>query len=415
MKAERLIELICHPHKIENDDLQELDSLVNRYPYFQAARVLYLKALHTFAAARFRNELKSNTVYIADHKQLYKYLHNLIGFDYLTPSTPVKNDSLSDKVVERIREINGYIPVNTYGVPANKGSKPETERIVSKQDDKILNVHFNTPPEPKPAEVKTAVPPAAARVQDEKVISNPITIEGIPGVISDYGDNSNKPDEEKYEIVSHHGSKEYVIEPVNTTYEIDLQGIPGVAESYEDTEETVSPMTFEFIQDAPSVFVEKTEDIYFEPIRPISEEPVKPTHRTKETIISVSPEFYRLEEEDAGEELSVNELANLLKKKKQKKEKSKVDLIDRFIEEEPSIPKGKLPETEIRDLSAENKGQEELFSETLAKIYIRQQLYDKAIATYIKLSLKYPEKSVYFANRIEKIKGKMNETGLPVL
>ena len=42
------------------------------------------------------------------------------------------------------------------------------------------------------------------------------------------------------------------------------------------------------------------------------------------------------------------------------------------------------------------------------KIYARQQLYDKAIATYLKLSLKYPEKSVYFADRIEKIKENIN-------
>ena len=35
---------------------------------------------------------------------------------------------------------------------------------------------------------------------------------------------------------------------------------------------------------------------------------------------------------------------------------------------------------------------------------MKQKLYDKAVATYLKLSLKYPEKSIYFANQIEKIK-----------
>ena len=57
MKAEKLIELIGHPEKIKSDDLRELDTLVNRYPYFQTARILYLKALYTFSGARFRNEL----------------------------------------------------------------------------------------------------------------------------------------------------------------------------------------------------------------------------------------------------------------------------------------------------------------------------------------------------------------------
>ena len=92
--------------------------------------------------------------------------------------------------------------------------------------------------------------------------------------------------------------------------------------------------------------------------------------------------------------------------KRSKKQSNKAELIDRFIQAEPVMPKiTASPAGDIKDLSQENKfDKEELFSETLAKIYVKQQLYEKAIATYIKLSLKYPEKSVYFANRIEKIK-----------
>lgn len=50
----------------------------------------------------------------------------------------------------------------------------------------------------------------------------------------------------------------------------------------------------------------------------------------------------------------------------------------------------------------------EFVTETLARIYEKQELYGEAISAYEKLSLKYPEKSVYFASRIEEIKKLMN-------
>jgi len=46
---------------------------------------------------------------------------------------------------------------------------------------------------------------------------------------------------------------------------------------------------------------------------------------------------------------------------------------------------------------------DELVTETLAMIYFEQKKYDKALDAFEKLSLKYPEKSVYFATRIEEI------------
>ncbi len=54
----------------------------------------------------------------------------------------------------------------------------------------------------------------------------------------------------------------------------------------------------------------------------------------------------------------------------------------------------------IEKSDAEN---EELITETLAGIYFQQKNYEKALMAYKKLSLKYPEKSIYFATQIEEI------------
>lgn len=83
-------------------------------------------------------------------------------------------------------------------------------------------------------------------------------------------------------------------------------------------------------------------------------------------------------------------------------------IIEKFIKEDPQIkpPKAELIDTENKaKKSAEDHY--DLVSETLAKIYIEQMLYHKAIDTYKKLSLKYPEKSGYFADLIQSIEKKI--------
>ena len=81
------------------------------------------------------------------------------------------------------------------------------------------------------------------------------------------------------------------------------------------------------------------------------------------------------------------------------------DLIDNFIENEPQRPMV-LPTAKetsaVRDRieALEDKSKDSFFTETLARIYVKQKRYEKALQIIQKLSLNYPEKNVYFADQI---------------
>jgi hypothetical protein len=83
-------------------------------------------------------------------------------------------------------------------------------------------------------------------------------------------------------------------------------------------------------------------------------------------------------------------------------------IIDEFIKKDPQITPPR-PEQIDNENKAKRSAEDhnDLVSETLAKIYIEQMLYHKAIDTYEKLSLKFPEKSRYFADLIQSIKKKI--------
>jgi tetratricopeptide (TPR) repeat protein len=82
---------------------------------------------------------------------------------------------------------------------------------------------------------------------------------------------------------------------------------------------------------------------------------------------------------------------------------SKYDLIDKFIEANPKITPPK-PDAPTPVFTQKKEDTSYLMTETLAKIYLEQKKYSKAIQAYEILILKYPEKSSLFADRILDIK-----------
>jgi len=84
------------------------------------------------------------------------------------------------------------------------------------------------------------------------------------------------------------------------------------------------------------------------------------------------------------------------------------EIIDSFIKNDPQI-KALKPNQINNENKAKRSAEDnyDMVSETLAQIYIEQMLYHKAIDTYQKLSLKFPEKSRYFADLIQSLEKKI--------
>lgn len=136
-----------------------------------------------------------------------------------------------------------------------------------------------------------------------------------------------------------------------------------------------------------------------------------------EESLQYAPSFYKIEETEDEEAVNfenqthdftawlenIEEPKQIIDSKKvsEKAQKTAVTISD-FINKTPKTIRKSISEQE-GTLEVKSETPEQLMSQTLAEIYVKQRLYDKAIAIYEKLDLKSSEKNTTFARRIEEI------------
>jgi len=191
------------------------------------------------------------------------------------------------------------------------------------------------------------------------------------------------------------------------------------SESIEINEVQVSSESIQ-LQTAPLVLHSSVDDSFYDEIKHDLERLRELKYEFEETVKHLeSGTFLYPSDSDTNQKKKkaidpTDELLTEIKSSNKKvspegpKQKEQIEIIDQFIKTQPSI-KGKVAVEEKtlpkHDLSENNlMYNENIISETLAEILIKQGKKEKAIDVLKKLIWKFPQKKAYFAAQIEDLK-----------
>ncbi|MGW9684071.1 hypothetical protein [Flagellimonas sp. 2504JD1-5] len=169
------------------------------------------------------------------------------------------------------------------------------------------------------------------------------------------------------------------------------ESVEALPQNVQDAEQILDPALFESKKANTDVLIEEKQTP-----SEVDLEIGKPIPFTKKEKHSFT-EWLQLTSQNPDEEGAISTNKELQKKQK-------FDLVDKFIESRPKIVPNDESSTKINIKESVKMDKNQLMTETLAKVYLEQKKYKKAIQAFKILSLKYPEKSGFFADQIRAVK-----------
>lgn len=332
--------LLTHPDAISDRRTRELESVVEEFPYFQSARALRLKGLYNQNSFQYNQALRITAAHTTERSVL---------FDFITSDTFTGiHKGLYDR---KLAELHG-IDVEHAEILGN----PTPIKDEDKLEQSILS-----------------------SIREAEAARQEVVFEEVV------------PESQLFAVIDQ-------AEEEATTTLTEVETVESATSTSEDSSTTIKSPEEKLGIGLPLTFNKEEKHSFFEWLQ-LSR--LQPIDRSETTDLNDAVNEASASHDDAnGGEEKNNEVATV----EMPEEKSqKIALIDKFIETNPRIPPVRqdlkptpLPEPAV-DAAA-------LMTETLARVYLEQKKYTKAIQAYEILILKYPEKSSFFADRISEIK-----------
>lgn len=352
MFQQQFINSLKQPGQIEELSLNELEMLIQEYPFFETAHLLYSKRLFQTNALNYSKQLRKTAIVANSRVVLYELIHKE------SKAVVTENKAI---ITESKQEISEEKKITIKEEP-----KVEEKEVgsVTTTSDSIKVIYVNTVPS---AQKTTETTPVFEKTIEEATNEPASDVQMLQSIENATEESATITPEEKMQK------------------EIELEISKGIIQSYVETDIIKTPELEKEETKEPVSFTDWLNKVK------------KEAHSIQKEVIPIQKDIPKEEEKEQKTTKTEQKNTNLEQKRQ---------IIDKIIDSDPGriklgTTKFFTPSTDAKQSLLEN---EHLVTETLAKIYALQGNISKAIRAYEILSLKFPQKSVYFASLIEKLK-----------
>jgi hypothetical protein len=401
MNAKKIEELYAHPERLNATELAMLKQAVSDFPYAAPLHALYMKALQQQESYLLPAQVKRTAIAIPNREALKAYYEShLEAVAVSETKEKISTDASAEVAVKKSAQPKSSQPKPADPAPTKpkKSATPDAPETADKKAAASSKVAATAPAKPKKATaVSEDLSHLSEAVRNAILRSRALRGEESPSATSVELDKPLKEKPVAPEVVPAKKA-EAKKEPIETRAVTENAATPKKEKSQEKkaaVAEVPDVPSFELetnLEAVPEAVIEKTKD-------GSKQEPAWEAPEVREMPFSEKASFLQWLNAETR-------VAPAPAVDKQKADAAGSD-IKKIIRELPKF-EGNKRDGKINVFSLEADGQGRFVTETLAEIYLKQGLFEKAIKSYEVLSLKYPEKSSFFADRIRAIKKEKN-------